>query len=133
MAFAYPEFYRRKDEDVEDFLERMEVACISNRIQEPAQILRLLQVFLKGEARVWLKVYEAELRAQDPPVVLELVALKQALRVKFEKEEDPDKVWHEVQGLVQKEGEPVKEYIKKFSVLWVSLCRLLRPAVPPHI
>ena len=71
------------------------------------------------------------MQARDPPVVLELVALKQALRVEFEKEEDPDKVWHEVQGLVQKEGEPVEDYIKKFSTLWESLCRALRPAVPP--
>lgn len=62
-----------------------------------------------------------------PPVVLELVALKQALRVKYEKEEDPDKVWHEVQGLVQKEGELVEEYIKKFSALWESLCRAFCP------
>ena len=36
MAFAYPEFHGSKGEDVEDFLERMEVACISNHIQEPA-------------------------------------------------------------------------------------------------
>lgn len=67
MAFAYPKFHGRKDEDVEDFLERMEVSCISNRIQEPAQILRLLQICLKGEARVWVKVYEAELQARNPP------------------------------------------------------------------
>ena len=57
--------------------------------------------------------------------------LFRSLRVEFEKEEDPDKVWHEVQGLVQKKGEPVEEYIKKFSALWESLCRALRPEVPP--
>ena len=71
------------------------------------------------------------MRARDPPVALQLEALKQALRVEFLKEEDPDKVWHEVQGLVQKEEEPVEEYIKKFSALWESLCRALRPEVPP--
>ena len=49
-------------------------------------------ICLKSEARAWLKVYEAELRAHDPPVALELEALKQALQVEFVKEEDPDKV-----------------------------------------
>ena len=93
--------------------------------------MRLLQICLKGEARVWLKLDEEELRAPDPLVALELEALKQALQVEFVKEEDPDKVWHEVQGLPQKEGEPVGEYINKFSILWESLCRALSPEVPP--
>ena len=58
-------------------------------------------------------------------------ALKQALRVEFVKEEDADKVCHEVQGLAQEKEKPVEEYIKKFSALWESLCRALRPEVPP--
>lgn len=85
--------------------------------------MRLLQICLKGEARPWVKVYEAELQACDPPIVLELVDLKQALRVEFDKKEDPNKVCHKVQGLVQKEGEPVENYIKYSSTLWKSLCR----------
>ena len=35
---TYPEFYGGSSEDVEDFLETMEVACISNHIDEPAQV-----------------------------------------------------------------------------------------------
>ena len=57
MASAYPKFHGRKNEDVEDFLEKMEVACISNHVQEPAQMLQLLQICLKGEARTWSKSY----------------------------------------------------------------------------
>ena len=30
MVFTYPEFHGRNSEDVEEFLEQMEVACISN-------------------------------------------------------------------------------------------------------
>ena len=52
MAFPYPKFHGRGDEDVEDFLEKMEVACISNQIHDPAHMLRLLQICLKGDARV---------------------------------------------------------------------------------
>lgn len=36
MASSYPEFNGRKEEDVEDFLEKMEVACISNHVVAPA-------------------------------------------------------------------------------------------------
>ena len=38
MAFPYPEFHGRGDEDVEDFLEKMEVASISNQIHDPVQM-----------------------------------------------------------------------------------------------
>ena len=58
----YPEFYGGPSEDVEDFLERMEVACISNHIDEPAQVLRLLNICLKGDARIWYRTYEESLK-----------------------------------------------------------------------
>ena len=51
MEFSYPEFCGRGDEDVEVFLEKMEVACISNQIHDPIQMLCLLQICLKGDAR----------------------------------------------------------------------------------
>ena len=70
MAFSYLEFHGRSNEDVEDFLEKMEVACISNQIHDPAQMLRLLQICLKNDARVWSKAFEEELRAADPPARL---------------------------------------------------------------
>ena len=61
MAFSYPEFHGRADEDVTEFLEKMEVACISNHVQAPAQMLRLLQICLKGDARNWCRGHEEEL------------------------------------------------------------------------
>lgn len=42
VAFSYPEFHVRGDEDVEEFLEKMKVAYISNQIYDPVQMLRLL-------------------------------------------------------------------------------------------
>ena len=121
MASAYPEFNGRKNEDVEDFLEKMEVACISNHVDAPAQMLRLLQICLKGEARTWSKTY-AEV------VPLTWNGLKEALATQFAKEEDADKVWHEIQGFKQGESESIEDYGKKFSVLWEKLCRALQLA-----
>ena len=98
MASAYPEFNGRKNEDVEDFLEKMEVACIRNHVDAPAQMLRLLQICLKGEARTWSKTYAEGLQGADPVVPLTWNGLKEALATQFAKEEDADKVWHEIQG-----------------------------------
>ena len=51
MVLPYPELHGRNGEDVENFLEQMEVACISNQIQDPAQMLCLLQICSKGDAQ----------------------------------------------------------------------------------
>ena len=97
MAFAYPEFHGSSHEDVVEFLEKMEIACISNQIQDPAQRLRLLQLCLKGDAQVWSKTFEEGLRRADPPVKLDWDNLKEALETNFVKIEDLDKVsQHEV-------------------------------------
>ena len=56
-------------------------------------MLRLLQICLKGDARKWAKVYEEELQTLDPPVVLTLINLRDALVADFVTTEDPDKVW----------------------------------------
>ena len=42
MAYRYSEFYGNENEDVEDFLENMELACITNHVDNPDHILRLL-------------------------------------------------------------------------------------------
>lgn len=114
---SYPKFAGVSNEDVVDFLEKMEVACISNHVQVPAQMLRLLQICLKGDARAWAKTYEAGLQEEDPPIKLTLENLREALAAEFVKTGDPDKIWQEIQGLVQSGGEPVGSYIKKFFSL----------------
>ena len=130
MVFSYPEFFGKSSEDVSEFLEAMEVACISNHIEEPTHVLRLLQICLKGDARLWLKVYQEQLAATDPPGVLMVEVLKQALSEAFKKIEDPDRVWHSIQALVQGDGEQVEDYIKKISLLWDGLCKALEPQQP---
>ena len=92
MVFPYPEFHGRNDESVEEFLEKMEVACISNHIQEPAQLLRLLQLCLKGDARIWSKAYKEQLERENPPLAINWDNLQGALAEEFERTEDPDKV-----------------------------------------
>ena len=61
MAFSYLEFHGKKHEDVEGFLEQMEIACITNHVLYPAQILHLVQICLKeGNAQAWFKAYEED-------------------------------------------------------------------------
>lgn len=50
---SYPEFFGSPNEDVIDFLERMELACISNHVVNEKHVLRLLEIHLKGDARLW--------------------------------------------------------------------------------
>ena len=57
-----------------------------------------------------------------------------ALVEEFERIEDLEKVWHEVQELKQQDNELVESYIKKFAMLWESLCKALQSHVAPlHI
>ena len=96
MVFSYPKLHGRSDENVEEFLEKMEVACISNHILEPSQMLHLLQLCLKGDARIWSKAYEKQLEREDRPLAINWDNLQRALAEELERTEDPDKVWHEV-------------------------------------
>ena len=50
MAFTYLEFQGKKHEDMEDFLEKMEIECITNHGLDPAKVLCLIQICLKGDA-----------------------------------------------------------------------------------
>ena len=54
----------------------------------------------------------------EPPLPLSLDNLKQDLVEDFVKEEDPEKVWQDVQETIQKEEELVGEYIQRFFSLW---------------
>ena len=125
MVFPYPKFHGRSDESVEEFLEKMEVACISNHIQEPAQMLHLLQLCIKGDARIWSKAYEEQLSKEDPPIAISWDNLQAALAEESESIKDQGKVSHEVQELKQRDNEPIECYIKIFSMLWESLCKPL--------
>ena len=84
---------------MEAFFEKMDVACISNHIQEPVQMLHLLQLCLKGDARICSKAYEEQLEREHPPLAMNWDNLQGALAQEFERTKDPDKVWHEVQEL----------------------------------
>ena len=64
-------------------------------------------------------------------IVLTVEVLKQTLGKYYKKVEDPDRVWHSIQVLVQGDGENVEDYVKNFSLLWESLCKALDPQQPP--
>ena len=61
----------------------------------------------------------------NPPVDLTMEDVKVALIAKYEHTEDPNKVWHAIQGLVQGEGETIDRYVKKFSAMWEKMCKAL--------
>lgn len=50
MVYPYPTFCGGKDEEVDDYLERIEVAMITNQMFEEDLVMRLLKVVLKGDA-----------------------------------------------------------------------------------
>ena len=125
----YPEFHGSSDEDVVSFLENLELTCISNHIQDVVQVLHVLKICLKGDARTWLKEYESGL-GDD---VLNVEEVKTTLTNRFVKVEDPGKFWHDMQGLMQGEREVVETYVKKFLLLWESLCKSLPKGQVPHM
>ena len=63
---------------------------------------------MKGDARTWLKDYESGL-GDD---VLTMKEVKVALINRFVKVENPEKVWHDMQGLMQGDREVVENYVK---------------------
>ena len=71
------------------FLEQMEIACISNQIVEPTSMLRLLQKCIKGDARVWLKDFEAQQQEANPHVSVTVELIKEALKTRYQRVEDP--------------------------------------------
>ncbi|MCO5560549.1 hypothetical protein L7F22_014164 [Adiantum nelumboides] len=75
----------------------------------------------EGDAQTWLKSYEEELQKALPPIVLELDNLNQALVEEFVKEEDPERLWQEMKGMMQREDEPAGEWLKAFLCLRVEL------------
>ena len=85
MVFPYPKSHGKSDENVEEFLRKMEPACISNHIHEPTQMLHLLQLCLKGDARIWSKSYEEQLEREDPPLAINWDNLRGALAQDFER------------------------------------------------
>ena len=80
-----------------------------------------------------MKSYKVRLQYAQPPVALVLDNLKEALVEEFVKEEDPEKLWQEVKAVIQREGEPVGDYIDRFSSLWEDLSKALQPQVLPKM
>ena len=57
----YLDFHGSSDEDVVSFLENLELTCINNHIQDDVQVLCVVKICLKGNARTWQKDYESGL------------------------------------------------------------------------
>ena len=120
-----PEFGGESSEDVQNFLEQMEIACISNHILDEAQVLRLLQICIKGDAQKWLNNFEAQHRRYQPGVPITVEIVKDALSHRYRTVEDADKVWQEIKVLKQDERETVEAFEKQFIDIWDKLYRAL--------
>ena len=81
---------------------------------------------MKDEARKWLKSHEGILQRAQPPIVLTLDNLKEALKEEFVKAEDPEKLWQEVKEVRQRKRELVGDYIDRFYSLWEKLSGALQ-------
>ena len=95
----YPEFYGYQDEDVGEFLERFELACISNHVGDEGQVLKLLRIFLKGDAKDWLKSFEVKEAKAVPPRFLTLDTLTEAFLERFQQVEDSSVLWQQLSDL----------------------------------
>lgn len=131
MTFAYPEFHGRSGEDIVAFLEQMEVACISNHIVDQAQVLRLLEICVKGDARKWLEEFRGQQAAAVPPVAVTAELIKTNIRQRFRNVEDPEETWQKVKTIKQGETELVEHFVKRFNEVWEKLCVALAPEHPP--
>ena len=103
----------------------MEIACISNHIMDEAQVLRLLQICIKGDAHKWLNNFEAQHGRDQPGVPITVDIVKDALSHRYRTVEDADKVWQEIKVLKQDERETVEAFEKRFIDIWDKLCRAL--------
>ena len=56
--------------------------------------------------------------------------VKRAFIDHFRKVEDPDKLWHTIQGLVQGEEQDVDAFLKQFNELWERWCVALDEEAP---
>ena len=112
---------------MEQFLEQMEVACITNHVVDPVQSLCLLQIFLKGDAQTGLKAFEAKEGKQVPPRVVTLDMLLEA----FQPIEDASLLWKELQELKQGHEQSVDDYVHTLTRLWDRWCISLRNEIPP--
>lgn len=113
------------------FLEGLEVACISNHIVNEAQVLRLLQICLKNDARSWFQKYEKAHVEQETARDLTFEDARKALLEEYQQVEDADKIWRAIQVLKQGEHESVEDFLKKFNKIWDNLSQALKPEVPP--
>ena len=90
-----------------------------------------MKIFLKGDARTWLKAFEAKEGKHVPPRNVTLDRLKEALLEAFQPIEDASVLWEELQELKQGHGQSVDDYVHMLTCLWDHWCISLRNEVPP--
>ena len=130
MVYPYPIFCGGKDEDVDDYLERFEVAMITNQVFEDELVMRLLKVVLKGDARRWFVRFEMQEEAEGRKVTFESV--RRAMSARFQRRENAGEVYDLLKVLKQKRGELVADFVKRFEDMWGRWCEALGAERPPN-
>ena len=115
---AYEPFKGNKDEDVDYFLRRIELAAFHSNRDEDASKLRLVGLLLEGQAREWYEdtLKEDQKRNWDQ--------LKDALKRIFGAVNNPEDLWKELSKLHQGEGEDINTYINRFEACWRRIIRV---------
>ena len=129
---SYPEFFGGPNEDVGEFLERFELACINNHVGDEGQVLKMLRIFLKGDAKDWLKSFEAKEAKAVPPRFLTLDRLTKAFLERFQQVEDSSVLWQQLSELRQERRQDVDDFLHVFIGLWDHWCFSLSSEAPPN-
>ena len=106
---VYEPFRGNKDEDVDHFLRRIELATFNNNRDEDAAKLRLVSLLLEGQAREW---YEDTLNRDQRD---NWEQLRDALKEIFGRIQSPEDLWRELSRIQQGEEEDITSYINRFE------------------
>ena len=87
---SYEPFRGYKDEDVDHFLRRIELAAFNSNRDEDAAKLRLVSLLLEGQAREW---YEDTLNRDQRD---NWEQLRDALKERFGRVQSPEDLWREL-------------------------------------
>ena len=116
---TYEPIRGNKDEDVDHFLQRIELAAFNSNRDEDAAKLRLVSLLLEGQAREW---YEDTLNRDQRD---NWEQLRDALKERFGRVQSPEDLWRELSRIQQGEEEDITSYIKRFEACWRKIVRIL--------
>ncbi|MCO5569051.1 hypothetical protein L7F22_022757 [Adiantum nelumboides] len=106
-----------KAEDVDKFIQRIELSALKSNRDDGAFKVRLVSLLLEGKAREW---YENRLKDEKKA---NWDALSQALREEFGRIDNPEDLWRELSNLHQGEQEDINVFVNRFEACWRAIIK----------